>query len=1034
MKTCVAVPLFSPSGVIATIVLEEPPLIEHPLLALILVIPLLLSDPPPFGAFSMLSRGNSNAGARLRRAKSASSVQTYRSTVNGSPSRDPALAYQQALTAASVAFEHANGRVVTKNSRELEAASSDDGDRVLKHRRSIRFTGPSAGPVYQRPLTKRSAADNKPSSQSQHSLREPSLRTSDSFVTALPEQSEEYVERRVSSLPSSYRKLRKTKSMVNNSKGSGLSLVSSFNKRAGHSRNHSLQRRDSDHRRNSIDSRLRKSLSFWRPPQDLPTQLVDQDKAVQLARDQYLRQLEEQRLQERQSTVDLRQTRKAAKPFKRTVRSSSTNSYGSAISSPTTPVASVDVGKSHAIGRKARNISLSLKTKLKKVFQKSSTVDDVVPAQHLNASRAHFGGYGSTFNGTQQRYDSHVPSPDTETIRRIDSRGQTFRDTSAFVGKTSHPASIRSIESDRSADNDTSRATSWADSTIANSVALLQSRDNKRLSTINEHGAPYQPSSSRQYGHLARNFAAQNGSFRDISAGSLYTRLRHEIEKNERITRRGEDENEKKHYNPREGTHIAELTPRGSSLNTNGHGLRLSKSVIFSPTTRDVSQQPHYPDNFHDNHADMSQRSVDAIRELPERTDSADSTPKRPLREVKSAFFPPNTRIERSSTSPYRQAMRSSIDESDASSQRLQMPNASKIAIGNSYQSDHLRVKDITDSDSIYSRTTSGNTPRASHSPSSESENEGGTAVVASRPLKYHHSLSPSNVRKPSSTQSSGDWQKFLSTEMAQLESQDESYTTGNKASSSARSPRSGHVRENAQIDDSDVEVGKSVFRDHVKQPVGLLQLQSPVNPLLSRQETANSAKGKYPLLEMGSPHGNIPQNRSAISPGEAPPRSQSRNRTKKDEDTPQFNQSLPSTMPLRQKASQASLTASSGNIANTRRYGMSLTPQRSSSQETLRTPSPRALKSTTTENSGGRYSAERAARLHRIQSSNSLESRRQQENRPFGGSGSAEKKRSPFAATSDSPEGSQLMIERFLTTRRKDMRISEENGDPVFL
>ena len=1038
-------------GSIGTIVLIESSHIEHRLLALILwSYACALLNFVTFQGFSMLSRGNSSAGNRLRRAKSASSVQNYRPASVDAPSQDPELAYRHALTAASVAFEHAHGRAVKRAPAEVDDVLTPEGEGLLKHRRSIRFTGPSALSVNQRSTIRRSTADRNASArklhstQSQGSLREPSLRTSDSFTTALGDQNDDYVERRVSSVPSSYRKLRKSKSMVNTSKSPGLSLVNSFSKRAGPSHNHSQghsQQRIDHRRRASTESRLRKSFSFLRPPTLSPNPSdapVDQDKAVQIARDQFVRQLEQQRLKEKTSVVDFAQSRRTAKPFKRTVRTSSTNSYGSAIASPAAAAGAKEVSKTAGFGRKARSISNSLKSKLKRAFQKSSEPEDMVPNQHLNASRAHFGDYASTFNGIQQRYDYHIPSPDTDTIRRIDSRSQTFRETSAFVEKKSHPASVRSVESDQSAEDDPSRVSSWDNSTIANSLATLQLRENKRLSTINEHGAPYQPSSVRSYGHLAHRFAADD-SIRDFSAGSLYTRLRREIEKNERQARNEEGVTAFEHHRAKDLKHIADLTPRDSSLTSHGQGLRMSKSVIFDPAATNSKKQPSHTHNNHEKKEAFGVRSLETARESPERTDSLGSTPKRPLREVKSAFFPPTTRIERSGTSPYRQAMRSSTDVGPSVEHDMHMPNETKNHLTGIPQSGYLGVKNATDSDSIYSRTTSGNTPRASDSPSSDSHSDGGTAVVALRPLKYDHSSSPSRNKNASSTQSSGDWKKWLSSEVAQMETQGNSSFTGR---SMLLSNAPGHKREKAQLNDDDVEIGRLSEPDCTrKQPVAEVQANARLRPTQNSKDTSDSMVERYPLVEIGTPHAPTPGQSWAISPGEIPPRSWSQNQAHQGSNSPQSAHTLKSTKDLRPKASQASLNNSLRNTTNQKRHGMNLLPMSSTSQETLRTPSPRnAINTKSSENLGSRYSAEREARLRRMQSSGSLNSKHQQENRPpFSSGGSGEKKRPPLIATrsagSISPkEGSQLMIERFLTHRRRDMRISEESGGDAFL
>ncbi len=992
----------------------------------------------------MLSRGNSGAATRLRRAKSASSVQTYRPT-SSDVVVDPEIAYQHALVAASVAFEQAHGREVKSRS------SGEHGTRQpLRNRQSVRFTGPSAVPLKQRSITRRDAADYRPSLETsktiphaQRSRREPSLRTSDSFVTALPDQNEEYVEQRVSSVPSSYRRLRKTKSMVNPDKSSAFSLVNGFSRPKGH---HSLrpQINDTDPR-SSQDSRLRRSLSFRRQSTASPEPLrksIDQDKAVQIARDQFVRQLEQQRVREKTSVVDFAQKRKSAKPFRRTVRTSSTTSYGSAIASPATEA--LDLPKNQGLGRKARNISISLKSRLKRVFQKPSTIEKVMPAQQLDASRPHFGDFMSSFNGTQQRYDHHIPSPDDKTIRRIDSRGPTFRETSAFVEHSSRPGSIRSVENGVGAEKDESRVSSWGTSTAANSLVTLQSRENKRLSTINE-GAPYQPSSIRSYGDLGHNSATYTDPTRDFSAGSLYSRLRREIAKNERMARiRGEtlDEEEQAAGGL---NYVANLTPRGSSLgNQQRDGVRMSKSVIFNPTSVMSGKQSEDSQHTHIMIQDPTSLSTDSLHDSLERREIGGSPLRRPLHEVKSAFFPPSIHLERNSTSPYRQAMRGSSESDSTPVKPGKALNLSKTGTAWNEQSPFLQVRNFTDSDSIYSRTTSGNTPGASDCPSSSSENDErpGIAVVASKPMRWDQSLSPSHNRKTSTVQSSGDWKRWLSTEVAQLERKGTTHTRIHDGSSVIIL---GHKREKAQINVDDVEVGRlRLTNDTQVQPMAQQQGLSQSRPILARQGTSDSMVERYPLLEIGAPHPNA---QGGQSHSKTPVPTQSRKQSGAEIESPQSIRTLNPATELLSKFSRPSLQTQASSFTMQKRHGISFMSSRTGSSDTLRTPSPRiAISPKPSLNSGGPHSAEREARLRRMQSSTSLDSRRNQENRPFASSetkgsteGQSKRARQPFSTTGSAgaveKEGNQGLIDRFLSNRRRDMRVSEESGgDPAFI
>ena len=970
---------------------------------------------------SMLSRGNSDAATRLRRAKSTSSVQTYRPTTSDSTRIDPETAHQHAVVAASHAYVAAqgNGSPHKKAESHKVGNTGEEASQRLERRQSVRFTGPSAVPLKQRSITRRQAPGSTATRPKLHAAAsferhgpELLVQGTNGFV-AVPNPSE-YVERRVSSTPSSYKKIRKTESMFNPSKAPSLPFMSGSSKNRGHRHSQSLEHRVSENGQPESSSEQHNTSINRR------SKIANQDAAVQLARDTYVRQLEQQRLKEKSSFMDFAKPRKTAKTkgFRRTVRTSSSNSYGSAVGSQGSQAQ--EPSKGDGLGNKARSVSTSLKNRLKRVFQKSSDIGGTIPKQQLDAGRPHFGDYMATSNGVQQRYEHHIPSPDHETLRRVDSRGSCARDTSAFV-VPSHPGSIRSIHSDTSSIEAPSRVSSWATSTIGSALASHQARENKRLSIIHEHGGPYQPSSTmRSYGDLSRRYAAFNDPIRDLSAGSLYARLKKEIEQNERVTRLGK-ENDEASVKPS----IADLTPRGSSYKARNlstgtiseepsdesdpfTGVRASKSVLFRPTRTGDNRGE-------ESKKDEAKGSPHTGRPPPE---DGDLTPKGPLREVKSAFFPPSTRLERRETSPYRRAMASSSEEGTI----IRGPgtlDASTMTAAETKPTGFLHVRSISRSDSIYSRTTSGNTPAASPSPPSLSDSENdrgiGVAIVDSKAVKYEKASSPTKQSRRSSAKSSGEWGRWLSHEVEQLERRTLSPSDGEVSPASTI----GHKREGAQMDGDDVEVGKLQPSNRTAQQLFPVFHETTVLKPVTKSQFTEILADRVPLADIGS---------TRLSPRKEQPPSQ-----------------IPQPSSPRARPSHASLTNTSSNLNLNKRFGLSLKPP-SRPSDTLRTAaSSGQLRAQGSESSSSRQSPEREARLRRMQSSNSVEQRRQQENKSFGNVGGTpspvggRENARPSLAHSSSADGhspgSQLMIERFLNNRRKDMQIGEESGgDPVFL
>lgn len=977
----------------------------------------------------MLSRGNSDAATRLRRAKSTSSVQTYRPTTSDSTRIDPEVAHQHAVVAASHAYGAAQGSGSPHKKAESHKSGNtgEDAGHRLERRQSVRFTGPTAVPLRQRSITRRQTPGTTAQRPKLHAAasferRGPeSLVQGPSGVVAVSNPSE-YVERRVSSTPSSYKKIRKTKSMFNPSKAPSLPFMSGSSKNRGHRHSQSLEHRVSEDGR--PESGIRRSLSFSEQHNtsiNRRSKIANQDAAVQLARDTYVRQLEQQRLKEKSSFMDFAKPRKTAKikGFRRTVRTSSSNSYGSAVGSQ--GAQTQEPSKSDGLGNKARSVSTSLKNRLKRVFQKSSDTGGSMPKQQLDAGRPHFGDYMATSNGVQQRYEHHIPSPDHETLRRVDSRGSCARDTSAFV-VPSHPGSIRSIHSDTSSIEAPSRVSSWATSTIGSALASHQARENKRLSIIHEHGGPYQPSSTmRSYGDLSRRYAAFNDPIRDLSTGSLYSRLKKEIEQNERVARLGK-ENDQASVKPS----IADLTPRGSSYKARNlstgtiseepsedsdpfTGVRAPKSVLFRPTGKG-------DDRGEENNKSEGNGSPHTERSPP--IEDGDLTPKGPLREVKSTFFPPSTRLERRETSPYRRAMASSSEEGTV----VRGPGTldkSTATTPETKPTGFLHVRSISRSDSIYSRTTSGNTPAPSPSPSSLSESENGRgigiAIVDSKAVKYEKSSSPTKQSRRSSAKSSGEWGRWLSHEVEQLERRTLSPSDGEVSPASTI----GHKREGAQMDSDDVEVGKLQPSSGAAKQLFPVFHETTVMKPVSKGQFSEIMADRAPLAEIGV---------TRLSPPKAQSPSQ-----------------IPQPASPRARPSHASLTNTSSNLNLNKRFGLSLkSPSRSS--DTLRTATSNGqLRAQGGEYPSSRHSPEREARLRRMQSSNSIEQRRQQENKPFGNVGgtpspvggreNARPSLVPSSSADGNSPGSQLMIERFLNNRRRDMQISEESGgSPVFL
>ena len=984
----------------------------------------------------MLSRGTSSTSHRPRRTKSTPSVRP-RSIVLTAPSANNGDIHQEALTAANLAFERANERGLAKivpNGQDTISAEKPK----LERRQSVRFAGPTAIPSRNRSITRREplgararnhhyGSELQPGSQN----IEPSIPSDGRTLDALAQSSGEFGESDNASAPSSYRKLRKAKSLF--SPGKAPSAVFSdgvpYGKR--HFRRQSFHSSDAYNEPLRVpDPRLRKSYSFLRGVTDRVSnssrQYASSDAAVQLARDQYLRQLEQQRLKEQSSFLGLGKRRKSPKAFRRTVRTSSTNSATTSSLVPAEPQ------KTQDISHKARSLSQTIKKKIERVFKRYTDTEDTVPVQHVNATHPHYGDYISTSDGKEQRYPP-VPEPDAELLLRVGSRESVTYTAPVFMDKIARPGSIRSAYSDDDESNTKSRVTSWTDSTAANTINIPKTLERKRLSVIREDGGPHQPSSStRQYEGTSDGYAGFRQPVRQSSAGRItgpidthriFSALQKKIDENNRETALDDNESGTDSSSGHRKVRPSKPTPRRiislrkgvkprDDSNPHSHGSKLSNAPIFSPSAMESFNnnfyqvenqsvnQEHQQQNF------LNSRKSMTLQQIAEMDDRGILLPKRPLHEVKSAFFPPSMHIERSSPSPYRRQMHSS-NETEAESQSCVNLKNRPLSEGPvSAIAGQLRAGSVTRSDSVYSRSSDGDTPKETRSSTSiamsESSGEAGTAIIINgHPNKNEHTAHPVVTQHGnSSVASSGNWRNFMATQVASLEN----YGTRQEPKDHAYPVKdSGHKRENAQLDSTEVTIGRlHSSADILEQPLAIIQGKS------NHWET--STRSPLKTIDPSTKGGNVKQNDSIPTsrhPGHLP-----RIANVENERHP-YNRVQGPTGGLWQEKSHSSLKI--------------LADQKTSP---------------TTANV--RYSPERAERLRRIKSSTGMSPEKplsDVENQAHLPAPSGEEQQdsdrpatNPVDFQTQAGENKKL-VDSFLKGRRSVLRTSEEGGaDPAFL
>ena len=1045
----------------------------------------------------MLSRGNSNSSVRLRRAKSAASVKT-RDTALEIKYIDPEVARQHALTAANIAFERATGVMRTSGDNYEPTVNRgysvkyDHHDRPLRRRQSVRFTGPTAVPTHQRPITRRNAPsyydaglalqDTRPEQQPLGST----LIDPEHHLTALPTVES------LSSTTSSYRRLRKSKSTLTPRRGPPLVFTNATPSSNELQRNHYLSKDDKRQPLTVTDPGLINPLSHQNVSHMNSSyqQNYDQDAAIQIARDQYLHQLEQQRLKERPSMLSLRQ-RGAQKAFRRTVRTSSTNSYGNAIGSHSVPTSV----KARGLGDRARTISTTLKNKLRNVFHRNENNENTIPSQLVEARRAHFGDDLSATSGVE--YEGPLPpTPDRELLSRVQSRSPSTHRMPIQLGRAASPGSIRSVRSG-SPSIGRSRITSWTNSTAGNSLTKQQILERKRLSIIQEHGGPHQPSSSagligvaarKGYAVFRKPLRGAAGSIKvkdQLDSQRVYSALQRRLDEHNRVDSQQEPE-------PRRYTGNTEFMRQASNGSVRTYSLdsrgRIPKTIKLLPQeSTDSLQRLHKTStvdaidfgtsssarNLSDDIfrsspvSSVKRKPVKSLRsssereltyqQIAERNESLGQSRRRPLREVKSAFFPSTVNYQPKNPSPYRRAVRSSMAE-ERDIEARDIDNVNRAAITSVGRHLAIPIEASISSSSVYSRSPNG-TPKAfntslSLSRSDSSNTPGAAVMVKIASPSLLKPLSATVVaRKASSTTATNERRGWMSAEVKSLEGH-------NRAEKDllgmSRTKLATHQRENAQIDSDDVLIGNHRRNSSgSKQPLAVVQANAVSRPVLRPKDSGQTKEKvplRYPMIERtnSSETASLPRPALTAAPIPAtPPQRLSTSRAPGCSPSEVFFNASG----LRQKVPQSLSTPRQGGQTDTSR----ILAENKSFNVLQQRDVPVKMHSQSPSTSGHRYSPERAERLRRMQSSSFIRSKENmrvpdhglhtpghlQENQAINdltpmpsprddqvtqGAGILE----PIT-TEKQAAGSQKMVELFLSKRRNGRMIGE-GSSPAFI
>lgn len=1027
----------------------------------------------------MISYDTVSTPNRLQRAKSSSSTRTTLYVSREAKAVDYPITHKDAITAASFAFECANQRAITINqSRDGElrpkmiVESTNDKLHHLERKQSVRFTGATAIPIRNRSITRRVAPRLEDSYVSSSAPTAYITHQSDNHVGNRKLKYKNHTPSQVSSTHISFRRIRKAKSVFNFNSPRGISLANETPNDTSHTRRRlSGLLSDNSQGPRKKNHRLSRSFSFLHGKSDrlisIPGPPATHD-AVLLAQHHFVRRSERDRLTAKSSFLALSKDHNSQEALRESVRSSSIYSRNNQTVLP--GLSAAKPTSRTGFGQKARSLSMTVKEKLKRVFHRPAEVGPSLPIQQVEASRPHFREYISASSGIDEEY-VQVPSPDGETLQKSRSREFTLRNTPVFLDKKSSPRSIRSVQSEDDATNDRSRVTSWTNSTVASTLTSNPLLEKKRLSIIQEHGRPHQSAGNNKStdlgGLFQRPLRSNNiGSQVDalIDSRRIYSALQKNIEHSKSLARSGENDSSaecKPEWVKIQASNLRSLAPSSGAVKSAAistfsqhRAMKRSKSMVFNPSSEcnldDVFNPTQNDTASEDIRKELFDMYTDFTPQKPaEHNESVDLPPKRPLREVKSTFFPSSMRIERSPISPYKQAI------------KMGMENEVGLALETEENiRGRLPYEGVVRSPSIYSRTSSGNIPDEKKSSlslakSDEGEETGRATIIPAGPGKYDQSSVSLVQQSSSSGERRQNWQNWMATQLTPLKNRGEDDT---KTFDVRLTKKKSHKKESAQIYSDDPIIDDlGAFNRRLKQSLDNIQGSAAPRPNL-RHQPSRPMLDRFPLLEIPqSINAEVLTLNSPTSPNVlSTPSLQSlyvgyRKQTSGMKDY--------SCRFLDPKASYDSLKSQhSSSMLRQKSFTVSENMP-SDAQESLPMGRPRRLfQPKQIGKSNVINSPERIARLRRMRSSNltgsavSVESasthmNRQPENEVQRHDGNENLTTSVGVHDSENLKmatamnhvqqvaGGRHMVDAFLINRRKNIRISNESGaDPAFL
>ncbi|KAJ2990882.1 hypothetical protein NUW58_g2740 [Xylaria curta] len=833
-----------------------------------------------------MHRRNSANPRRLDRRKSTTSVKSVH--LKHIP---PETAERDAQVAATKAFARANARSTTESELPLWPPPRCGGDlggtaigyspyhpktrsdeTPFRRQQSIRFVQPRVpnlrpnSSMTQRtspsctPHTSNHAADIdvdlRPSSNTSASgMVSAAKGAAGDYISTLFTSEEYYTpEDDIASMPSSYRKLRKSRSMFTNRPPMTAPEHPSLSQSSASANQLPLPANSRFHPHRGNENmpprglKAHKSMGFLRDIRGsfMPASKYENDALPFTSTDGHIgnQDRSQNTLRPKPANLFAKDSRQD-RVFRKSMRS--------------TPNETVSIddkpGRDGSLRHKARRVSQGFKHKLKNLFglAKGDKDDTALPLQHIDAQKSHIFGMRDLQHDTGDEL-YRVSSADQAALSHVTSGIPSLHAVPSYQQVRSRQGSMESLRSEQRASDDKSRVTSWSDSdtnTVITHNSCQEERERKRLSIINEHGAHVCSSSARFMTISEQSNPSSTSLHRPVQAAPvtadgrrIYSALMkrveqlHQAHSNSAETSSGEEDTVNLGTVPRRRSALRLRRPGYDPASTIRYVMPESESDSEFPEEQDGLQMKDSqgsPSAYSSKsslpahnqrreggqaHSASASRLIDVENDVAPVSATREAPPLvRTLSSRSSAFFGSPTRHLFRTQSPYRRVLQDkmhtapdeqAIRSPDFNPWMRSLSNLPNLPMRRS--STHGSDADIKlqYTESIYSEhTEDGQTKRHSFLSVVEdfprpTSTHGDVAIFVNPPEYNRRSSSLPPKQRVSSSSSSVEWKMWLSSNVSKLEettTQVDSKDFQNGLTS-ARSSR--HVREKAQINEEE--------------------------------------------------------------------------------------------------------------------------------------------------------------------------------------------------------------------------------------